>query len=105
MERSRSEAVKTYYDVGNSANAGFDPVKEIPWLGGGRICQFHLKDNPNYLGEGKIDFPGVIGAIASLGAWEGFANLETVSPSKEVSADMRRNLGYLRSVIHARKTG
>jgi L-ribulose-5-phosphate 3-epimerase len=104
MERSRSKAVKTYYDVGNSTIAGFDPVKEIPWLGRERICQFHLKDNPNYLGEGKIDFPGVVDAIASLGPWEGFANLETVAPSKEIGPDMKRNLGYLRGLIGTRRS-
>jgi sugar phosphate isomerase/epimerase len=103
MDRSRSKAVKTYYDVGNSTNAGFDPVKEIPWLGRDRICQFHLKDNPNYLGQGKIDFPAVIDAIASLGPWKGFANLETVAPSKEIGTDMKRNLGYLRGLVNSRK--
>ena len=53
MERSRSTSVLVYYDVGNSTEAGFDPVKEIRWLGKDRICQFHLKDNPHYLGDGK----------------------------------------------------
>src|SRR5216683_176729 len=38
MERSRSKAVKTYYDVGNSTKAGFDPPREIRWLGKNRIC-------------------------------------------------------------------
>ena len=32
MERSRSASVMVYYDVGNSTQAGFDPVKEIRWL-------------------------------------------------------------------------
>jgi L-ribulose-5-phosphate 3-epimerase len=53
MERTKSPAVLTYYDVGNSTQGGFDVVKEIRWLGKDRICQFHLKDNPHYLGEGK----------------------------------------------------
>jgi len=99
MERSRSEAVLTYYDVGNSTNAGFDPAKEIHWLGAKRICQFHLKDNPHYLGEGKINFPSVMSAISNLGDWRGFANLETVSPSKSVEQDMRRNLEYVRKLV------
>ncbi len=97
MERSRSKAVLTYYDVGNSTGQGFDVVREIRWLKADRICQFHLKDNPNYLGEGKIDFPGVIRAIADLG-FQGFANLETSTP-KSVDDDMRRNLGFLRKLM------
>ena len=100
MDRCRSEAVKVYYDVGNSTNAGFDVLKEIPWLGASRICQFHLKDNPHYLGEGKIAFPDVMRLIGNLG-FAGFANLETDSPSKSIPDDMRRNLGYLQGLLKA----
>jgi len=98
LDRARNPAVKVYYDVGNSTNAGFDVLKEIPWLGAARICQFHLKDNPHYLGEGKIPFPEVMRLIGSLG-FSGFANLETDSPSKSVEADMRRNLAYIRGLM------
>jgi L-ribulose-5-phosphate 3-epimerase len=98
MERTKSPAVLTYYDVGNSTNGGFDVVKEIRWLGRDRICQFHLKDNPHYLGEGKIDFPPIIRAIDELG-FRGFANLETDSPSNSVEQDMARNLHYLRRLL------
>lgn len=98
MERSKSPAVQTYYDVGNSTSNGFDPVKEIRWLGKSRICQIHLKDNPGYMGEGKIDFPAVLKAMADIG-FDGFANLETSSPSKDVEADMRRNAAYIRKLL------
>jgi sugar phosphate isomerase/epimerase len=96
MERSRSQAVKTYYDVGNATNAGFDPVEEIPWLGAARIAQIHLKDR-GYIGEGKIDFPAVMKRIMALG-FKGFANLETSSP-KSVEEDMKRNLDYVRKLM------
>src|SRR5262249_35427188 len=33
MERSKSPAVLTYYDVGNSTQQGFDIIEEIRWLG------------------------------------------------------------------------
>jgi L-ribulose-5-phosphate 3-epimerase len=98
MERSRSRAVKVYYDVGNSTNNGFDPVEEMRWLGRDRICQIHLKDNPHYIGEGKIDFPAVMKAIVEIG-YSGFMNLETSSPSKQVEADMSRNLATVRRLL------
>jgi sugar phosphate isomerase/epimerase len=101
MERSRSKAVLTYYDVGNSTRQGFDVVKEIRWLGNKRICQIHLKDNPHYLGEGKIDFPAVLKAIREID-FKGFANLETSCPSSSVEADMKRNLTYLRRILEGR---
>ena len=98
MERAKSRAVLVYYDVGNSTGNGFDVVKEIRWLGKDRICEFHLKDNPNYLGEGKIDFPAIIDAIDAIG-FRGFAHLETSAPSRDIEADMGRNLRYVRSLI------
>jgi sugar phosphate isomerase/epimerase len=98
MERTKSKAVLVYYDIGNSTNGGFNVVREIEMLGKKRICQMHFKDNPHYLGEGKIDFPAVVQAVSRIG-YEGHANLETDAPSKSVEADMRKNLAYVRRVV------
>ena len=98
MDRSRSKAVRVYYDVGNSTNNGFEVVKEIRWLGKDRICQIHLKDNPGYMGEGKIDFQAVMKAILDI-KFSGFANLETSAPSHSVENDMNRNLSFVRKLV------
>jgi L-ribulose-5-phosphate 3-epimerase len=90
--------VLVYYDVGNSTQAGFDPVKEIRWLGKNRICQIHLKDNPNYLGEGSIQFAPILHAIHDIG-FSGYANLETDAHPATLEADMRRNLLYVRKLL------
>jgi sugar phosphate isomerase/epimerase len=93
-----SKNVLVYYDVGNSTGKGFDPVKEILWLGKARICQIHLKDNPNFLGEGKIQFAPILQAIRDIG-FTGYANLETdVKSAATLDSDLRRNLNYIRSV-------
>jgi sugar phosphate isomerase/epimerase len=98
MDRARSKSVLVYYDVGNSTKAGFDVVKEIRWLGKDRICQFHLKDNPHYLGEGAIPFPAVVAAIRDIG-FSGYSNLETdVHQGATVDSDMRRNLAFIRKL-------
>jgi sugar phosphate isomerase/epimerase len=99
MDRARSKAVLVYYDVGNSTARGFDVVKEIRWLGKARICQMHLKDNPNYLGEGKIQFEPIMQAIHDIG-FTGYANLETDAKSPAtLEADQRRNLEYIRKFL------
>ena len=98
MERANSPAVLVYYDIGNSTGNGFNVVREIEWLGKKRICQMHLKDNPSYLGEGKIDLAEVLRAVSRIG-FEGFANLETSSPSGSVEMDMRRNLAFVRRIM------
>jgi L-ribulose-5-phosphate 3-epimerase len=100
IERSRAKNVLVYYDVGNSTNNGFDVVKEIRWLGKDRICQFHFKDNPNLLGEGKIRFPPILDAIRDIG-FSGYANLETDARRDSLEDDQRRNLAYIRGLIHS----
>jgi L-ribulose-5-phosphate 3-epimerase len=97
VERVDSPAVRLYYDVGNSTSMGYDVLEEIAWLGSERICQFHLKDNPHYLGRGRIDFPSVLRAIRAIG-FRGWGVLETSSPSGDVAADMGTNLEYIRGV-------
>jgi sugar phosphate isomerase/epimerase len=99
MERSQSPSVMVYYDVGNSTKAGFDPVKEIRWLGKDRIAQIHLKDGQHYLGEGKIQFAPILRAIHDIG-FSGFANLETGIPEKDdLEVGLRRNLSYIRNLV------
>jgi sugar phosphate isomerase/epimerase len=101
MERSKSPAVLTYYDVGNSTQQGFDIIEEIRWLGRERICEVHLKDNPHFLGQGKIDFPAVVSALADIG-YDKWAQLETDCPTGSVENDMTTNLSYIRGVIAKR---
>jgi sugar phosphate isomerase/epimerase len=99
LDRALSKSVQVYYDIGNSANAGFDPAKEIRWLGKTRICQIHLKENPAYLGEGRIDFREVMDAIHAID-FTGYANLETdTHPGSTVEADMKRNLAFIRKLV------
>ncbi len=98
MERAKSPAVLTYYDVGNSTNAGFDIASEIRWLGKQRICEVHLKDNPSFLGKGKIEFPAVARALDDIGFAE-WAHLETSCPTGSVEADMGVNLEYVRGLM------
>jgi L-ribulose-5-phosphate 3-epimerase len=98
MDRAKSPSVLVYYDVGNSTHAGFDAPHEIRELGRKRICQFHFKDNPHYLGEGKVDMVAVLHAISEI-EYRGYADLETDSPSKDIEADMRRNLTYVRRLM------
>jgi sugar phosphate isomerase/epimerase len=98
LDRVASKNVLVYYDVGNSTKAGFDPVKEIRWLGKNRICQIHLKDNPHYLGEGTIQFEPILHAIRDIG-FAGYANLETDTHKETLEADMRRNLLYVRKLL------
>lgn len=98
LDRIGSNAVKVYYDIGNSTNNGFDTPKEIRWLGGKRICQMHIKDR-GYLGEsGKIDVVENLRAIRDA-EFHGWLNFETSAPSKDKEADLKRNYDYLKKAM------
>ena len=101
MDRAKSPAVLTYYDVGNSTQHGFNIIEEIRWLGSERICEVHLKDNPNFMGQGKIDFVAVVDALADIGFGK-WAQLECVAPTGSVENDMTTNLKFIRGVIAKR---
>ncbi len=94
----------TYYDVGNSTENGFDIIEEIRWLTAQRICEVHLKDNPNFLGQGKIDFVAVVNALADIG-FDKWAHLECVAPTGSVENDMGANLKFIHDIIAKRNRG
>jgi sugar phosphate isomerase/epimerase len=57
-----------------------------------------LKDR-GYLGEsGRLDFRAILEAIRDIG-YAGWSDLETNSPSKDLEADMKKNLAFLRSLM------
>jgi L-ribulose-5-phosphate 3-epimerase len=100
LERVNSPAVKVYYDVGNSTNFGHDIYSEIPLLGD-NICQFHIKDNPHYMGQGEIDFERVFRLIDEIN-FQGWMNIETLPVSGDIAdreQDLRINLEYTRETI------
>lgn len=98
LDQVGSKAVSVYYDVGNSFNQKYDVNKEIAWLGKDRICQLHIKDNPNFLGKGPIDLPKFIEAVLKSG-FAGWAMLETVCPTKNVKEDFTANAAYVRGLL------
>jgi sugar phosphate isomerase/epimerase len=96
LDRVGSEAVKAYYDIGNSTNAGFDVPADLRALKG-RLGMLHFKDGGAYLGEGKVKMEPVAAAIQAIG-YQGWIVLETANPSKNPEADCRRNAQFIRKL-------
>jgi L-ribulose-5-phosphate 3-epimerase len=94
-----SPAVRVYYDVGNSKEAGYDIFKEIRWLGN-KICQFHAKDQKDLYGKGSMDFQAVRKAMEDIG-YNGWFVLEGAKMPLGVEKSMRFDLQYLRTVFEA----
>jgi sugar phosphate isomerase/epimerase len=98
LDQVGSKAVSVYYDVGNSFYQKYDVYKEIVWLGKDRLCQLHLKDGASFLGKGPIDYPKYIECVLKSG-FEGWAMLETSTPTKVVKDDFSANAAYVRELL------
>jgi len=96
LDRIQNDAVRVYYDCGNSTFSGYNVPEEIKMLGD-RICQIHFKDGGHYLGEGKVDMKAAAAAIKSIN-YKGWFVLETSAPSKDKVADFKRNAEYVRNL-------
>ena len=97
VERINNQAVRVYYDVGNSTRNGYDVPTEIRFLKD-RIACIHFKDGKNYLGEGDIKFDPIASAINAIG-YQGWIVLETSAPSKNGVADAKRNAAFIRKLF------
>jgi sugar phosphate isomerase/epimerase len=85
-----------YYDVGNAAYQGFDPVAEILKLGE-HIMQIHVKEIGAEMGQGKLDFPAIFAAIKRVG-FDGYLVLETHA-GDDPAANAARNLAFVKSLL------
>jgi L-ribulose-5-phosphate 3-epimerase len=97
LDRLGSDAVRVWYDVGNSTVKNYDVPAELRALKG-RICMIHFKDGPNYLGEGKVKMEPIAEALREID-YDGWIVLETACPSNNPEADCKRNATFVRKLL------
>jgi sugar phosphate isomerase/epimerase len=96
LDRVGSPALKVYYDVGNSSVRNYDVPAEIRALGS-RICEFHIKDGRNLLGQGRINFEAIAAAIRDI-QYRGWLTLETATLNDAVTTT-KANAAYARKIL------
>jgi sugar phosphate isomerase/epimerase len=96
LDKVKSDAIRVYYDIGNSTHNGYDVPTEIRLLKD-RICQIHFKDNKGYLGEGEVDMKPVAQAMEAIN-YKGWVVLET-KVIGEREADFKRNAAFTRELL------
>jgi len=97
LRRIGHPSVRIYYDVGNCTGRGYDVPAELRLLKD-QIASIHFKDNPNFLGEGKVAFPEIAKAMRDIN-YPGWVILETPSPTKDRVADAKRNAEFARRLL------
>jgi sugar phosphate isomerase/epimerase len=96
LQRVGSPALQVYYDVGNSTDKGYDIYREIRMLKG-RVCEFHAKDGPFMLGQGRVDFHKVRQAMDDID-YRGWIQIEAAAP-RALVADYRADLKFLKGIF------
>ena len=93
-----SEFVGVYYDARNIKSRVHDPYGEPKRLGK-RIHQVHVKNGPKLMREADIlDWPRLAQEYYDIG-YRGWYVLETDAPSKDLIADTRANIEYVRKTF------
>jgi L-ribulose-5-phosphate 3-epimerase len=100
LERVGSPAVRVYYDVANSQDAGYPILDEIRRLGA-HIAEVHAKDTKDLYGKGSMDFPAVRTALQSIG-YKGWFVLEGTKMPLGVEESVRYDTDYLKTVFGIR---
>jgi sugar phosphate isomerase/epimerase len=93
-----SDFVGVYYDARNIKSKVHDPYGEPKRLGK-RIHQVHVKNGPKLMRDADIlDWPRLAQEYYEIG-YRGWYVLETEAPSKDLIADTRANLEYVRKTF------
>jgi L-ribulose-5-phosphate 3-epimerase len=99
LRNVNSKAVKVYYDFRNSSDAGHAVYDEIGCLGRKNICEIHMKENGQRLGEGTLDWPRIAKALQSA-HYEGWMQIEWACPKESTTVECHRhNREYLESLF------
>lgn len=101
IEQVGSKNVKAYIDFRNTADAGFDVLKEVRQLGKNNICELHMKENGFLLGQGTMDWTRIRNLLYEMDYFgDGWMQIEWAKPEKaDVVESYRHNLQFLRHLF------
>jgi L-ribulose-5-phosphate 3-epimerase len=102
IQKVGSNAIKVYYDFRNSADAGYDVIKEIKFLGKEAICELHMKENGFLLGKGTLDWKLIGETLIEMGyVGDGWMQIEGAIPKgADIVESYRYNLKFLKGVFN-----
>jgi L-ribulose-5-phosphate 3-epimerase len=102
IQKVGSESIKVYYDFRNSADAGYDVISEIKWLGKDAICELHIKENGFLLGEGTLDWRKISETLEEIGYYgDGWMQIESARPKDmSIVESYKRNHQFLKTVFY-----
>jgi len=101
IDQVGSKNIKVYYDFRNTADAGFDTVKEFKKLGKEMVCELHMKENDFLLGKGTLDWTAIGNAVYEAGYYgDGWMQIEWAMPDgADVVESYKHNRQFLKNIF------
>ena len=102
IEQVGSRNIKAYVDFRNTADAGYDVLKEVRQLGKENICELHMKENGFLLGEGTLPWQQIRDLVYEMGYYgDGWMQIEWAMPKEaDVVKSYQHNLRFLKTLFH-----
>jgi len=102
IDKVGSPNVKAYVDFRNTADAGYDVIKEIKQLGSNMICELHMKENGFLLGEGTLDWQRIRDTLFEMNyTGDGWMQIEGAMPKDAAVGDAyKHNLHFLQTLFN-----
>ena len=102
IQQIGSKNVKVFYDFRNAADAGYDVIREIKWLGKNNICELHMKENGQLLGKGTMDWEKICNTLIEMDYYgDGWMQIEWAMPAgADLIKSYRHNMQFLQSCFH-----
>ena len=96
-----SKNIRVYYDFRNSADAGYDVIKEIKWLGKKNICELHMKENGSLLRKGPLDWKKISETLREIEYYgDGWMQIEGARPEgAEIIESYKDNHAFMRELF------
>jgi L-ribulose-5-phosphate 3-epimerase len=104
IEGVGSTAVQAYVDFRNTADAGYDVLKEVKLLGKENICELHIKENGLLLGEGSLPWEKIRDLLYEMDYYgDGWMQIEwSMKKDADVVESYRHNLRFLKNLFAKR---
>lgn len=101
MNAVGSKNVKVYMDFRNTADAGWDVMKELKLIGTENICELHMKENGVLLGNGTLPWNEISNYLDKNNYYgDGWMQIESSNPeSGDVVTNYKHNLNFLKELF------
>jgi len=102
IDKVGSPNVKAYVDFRNTADAGYDVIKEVKQLGSNMICELHMKENGFLLGEGTLNWQQIHDTLYEMNyTGDGWMQIEGAMPKDASVVDAyKHNLQFLQPLFN-----